>query len=60
VPIFEDDTDITRTPHRYDHLLCIEGISYFLLALLEFLAHTIPVLHQDLFAFKVVDIILGI
>ena len=56
----EDDTDPILTPRRYHYLLCAEGISYFLLALLEFLAHTIPNMYQDLFIFEIVDIVLGI
>ena len=46
--------------HRFRYLLCAEGVSYFVLSLLEFLTHTIPILHQDLSAFKLADIILGI
>ena len=58
--VSKDSTDSIRTPHRFRYLLCAEGISYFLLALMEFFAHTIPVLYQDLSVFKLVDIILGI
>ena len=56
----KDGTDSIRIPHSHHYLLCAEGICYFLLALMEFLAHTIPVIYQDLSAFRLFDIILGI
>lgn len=63
VPIFaliKAALTLFGSPYRHRYLLCAEGISYFLLALMEFLTHTIPVLYQDLSTFKLVDIILGI
>ncbi|KAF9781262.1 hypothetical protein BJ322DRAFT_265132 [Thelephora terrestris] len=44
---------------RSYRLLCAEGISYFLLALMDFLSRAVTLLHQDLFVVKLVDIILG-
>ena len=53
-------TDPIRIIHRYHRLLCAEGTSYFLLALIEFLTHIVTVLHHDLSVVKLIDIIIGI
>ncbi|KAF9648308.1 hypothetical protein BDM02DRAFT_2325746 [Thelephora ganbajun] len=47
------------TGDRYHCLLSAEGISYSLLALMDFLMHTVAILHRDLSAFRLVDIIIG-
>jgi hypothetical protein len=52
--------DLVRIIARSYRLLCAEGISYFLLALMDFLSRAVTLLHQDLFVVKLVDIILGI
>lgn len=44
---------------RHYYLLCAEGTSYFLLALLDFLSRALPVLRQDLLVVKIMDLIIG-
>lgn len=56
---FKGGTDVVRIPRRHHYLLCAEGFTYFLLALMDFLTHVIPALHQNLLVFKIVDITLG-
>lgn len=56
---FKGGADVVRIPRRHHYLLCAEGFTYFLLALMDFLTHVIPALHQNLLVFKIVDITLG-
>ena len=48
-----------RIARRYHRLLCAEGTSYFLLALIDFLTHIVTALHQDLSVVKLVDPMIG-
>jgi len=58
-PQSKDDADGIWISRRYSYLLAAEGVAYFLLALMDFLTHIVPALHENLFVFKIVDIILG-